>query len=98
MRQQLLAEPALIEALGLPAELLQTKERWADAMAQGVDALLAKSGEEAAAGPDYAGKRAAAEDILRSFSQRFGNENSAGEEEVFPAHSNRRRFVINKAA
>ena len=67
MRQQLLAEPALIEALGLPAELLQSKERWADAMAQGVDALLAKSGEEAAAGPDYAGKRAAAEDILRSF-------------------------------
>jgi hypothetical protein len=103
-RLQFLEAPELAEAMGIPADLLQDADRWAQTMAQGADALLngagAGKGTQAAtkkrtAGSAMKGQAAVLKELLKSFQQPAENgfEGLAGDADEEGLPFAKRRFT-----
>jgi hypothetical protein len=45
-RQQFLADPSMAEAMGIPMDVLQSKEKWADLMSKGMEQMMEGSSAE----------------------------------------------------
>jgi hypothetical protein len=107
-RLQFLEAPELAEAMGIPADLLQDADRWAETMAQGADALLNGAGaakgtqtatKKRTAGSAMKGQAAVLKELLKSFQQpaEDGFEGLAGDADEEGLPFAKRRFAGSAA-